>query len=303
MRQPRSLLFIAAACVSVALVLPTAGLAAPNTAVPIAAAKPAAITAPLASGPLDAQVWPAQDGKTVVIVDVTLDPKVKLPARVRIPVPKSAVVEWAGEILSGDASTDKQRPFTLADGQGGSYAEFTLSVSHRGQIETNGIAMMASGTKLLTQVDWIQSVPSTSTLFTVRIPPAVSAVTIDPKPEGQPETNAVGESLYILPMQKLATGAQLAIKISYDTAPAAAAPTATVNLTAVYVVLGILLAGAVAVTVYLVSRQNYGGSDDVGYDADEDDAGDSAAAPDDGVAQHAPGKEQDEDDSFDVDFE
>jgi hypothetical protein len=294
---------IAAACVSVALVLPTAVLAAPNTAVPIAAAKPAAVTAPLASGPLDAQIWPAQDGKTVVIVDVTLDPKVQLPARVRIPVPKSAVVEWAGEILSGDASTDKERPFTLQNGQGGSYAEFTLSVSRRGQIETNGIPMMASGTKLLTQVDWIQSVPSTSTLFTVRIPAQVSAVTIDPKPQGAPETNAVGESLYILPTQNLATGAQSAIKVSYDTAPAAPTPTATLNLTAVYWVLGVLLAGAVALTVYLMSRQNYTGSDDVGYDADDDAVQDQAAEPDDDVAQGAPGEEEDEDDAFDIDFE
>lgn len=303
MREPRALLLIVAACLSVALFVPTAALAAPKTAVPIAAAKPAAVTAPLASGPLDAQIWPGQDGKTVVIVDVTLDPKVKLPVRVRIPVPKNAVVEWAGEILNGDASTDKERTFTLQDGQGGSYAEFELSVSHRGQIETNGIPMMASGTKLLTQVDWIQSVASTSTLFTVRIPAAVSAVTIDPKPDGAPETNAVGESLYVLPLQKLATGAQSAIKVSYDTAPAAATPTATLNLTAVYVVLGILLAGAVAVTVYLVSRQNSSGSDDAGYDDDEDGAQDQAAELDDDAAEDAPGEAQDEDDAFDIDSE
>ena len=303
MRKLSPLLLIAVACVAAALVLPTASLAAPNAAVPIAAAKPASVPAPLASGAFDAQIWPAQNGKTVVIVDVTLDPKVKLPARVRIPVPKGAVVEWAGEILNGDASTDKERTFTLQDGQGGSYAELTLSLSHRGQIETNGIPMMASGTKLLTQVDWIQSVASTSTLFTVRIPAQVSAVTIDPRPEGAPETNAVGESLYVLPVQKLATGAQSAIKISYDTAPAAVTSPAKVDLNLVYLVLGVLLAGAAGVAVYLGSRQNSSGPGDEGGDADDGDAGSQPAAPDDSVAEDAPGEANDADDAFDVDFE
>lgn len=294
MRQPRARFLAASLCaLALVLALPSAAIAAPRSAPALA---------PLASGPIDAQIWPAQEGNTtVVIIDVTLDSKVKLPARVRIPVPKNAVVEWAGEILSGDASTDKERTFTLQDGQGGSFAEFTLSVSHRAQIETSGIAMTANGTLLTTQVDWIQSVPSTSTLFTVRIPALVSAVNIDPKPEGAPDTNANGESLYVLPMQKLATGSQSAIKVSYDTAPATATPTTTVNLTAVYLVLGVLLAGAVAVVFYLMGHQASAGSDDAGYD----DAEDSATQPDGTeVAEEAPSAQaDDDDDEFDVDFE
>ncbi|MDR3687019.1 MAG: hypothetical protein P4L93_08710 [Coriobacteriia bacterium] len=300
MRSLRITILIVAACLSVAVALPAGALAAPGAAAPTASSKPAAVTAPLASGPIDAQIWPGQDGKTVVIVDVTLDPKVKLPARVRIPVPNGAVVQWAGEILGGDASKDQERPFTLQSGHGGSYAELTLSVSRRGQIETNGIAMTASGTKLSTLVDWTQSVPSTSTLFTVRIPANVSAVTIAPQPVGAPDTNAAGESLYVLPTQSLATGAQSVIKVSYDTAPATATPATTVNLTAVYIVLGVLLAGAVAVVVYLASRQNAAGSGDEGYDDSDAEDGDvSEAEPDDDAAPNS--TDEADDDAFDID--
>jgi len=105
--------------------------------VPVATAKQVAITAPLASGPLDAQIWPARMARRSSSSTVTLDPKVKLPARVRIPVPKNAVVEWAGEILSGDASTDQQRTFTLHDGRAAVMPSSRSPSRTAVQIETN----------------------------------------------------------------------------------------------------------------------------------------------------------------------
>ena len=301
MSRLRSLLLVAAAC--------ALALAVPGSAVAAAIATP---VAPLATGPLDAQIWPAQAGNTtVVIADVTLDPKVKLPVRVRIPVPKGSVVEWAGEILNGDANSDQQRTFSLHDALGGSYAEFTMSVSHRGQIETNGIVMTANGTKVLTQVDWVQSVPSTSTLFTVRIPAGTSSVTIQPTPDGVPETNAAGESLYVLPTQHLAPGSLTSIKVEYDTVPAAVASGGGgVNLTAVYLVLGVLLVGAVAVVIYLVGRQNAAAAQDEEEFSDEDDSDDDAFVDDseDEEPQAADDSDSasddhDEDDAFDIHFE
>jgi hypothetical protein len=303
MGRLRNVLTLAVACALVLAALPAVAMAAEATT--------ATSTAPLAAGPIDGQIWPAQDGNvTAVIVDISLDPKVKLPARVRIPVPKGAVVQWAGEILNGDASADQQRDFTLRNGAGGgSYAEFTLSVSHRGQIDTSGIAMTARGTQVSTEVDWIQSVPSTSTLFTVRVPAGASDVKIDPTPEGTPDTNSAGEKLYLLPVQALATGSSTTVKVTYNTSPTGASASPASNVTAVYIVLGVLLVGAVALVVYLFTKQRSaerrsGNLEDREH-ADDEDADESSASRTAGSGATRGSRDDDEtnDDPFDIDVD
>lgn len=296
-------LTLAFAAIAIALAaLPAAASAA--TVVPVASGSKAATpTAPLATGPFDAQIWPAQDGKvTAAIIDVNIDNKVKLPVRVRIPVPQGAVVQWAGEILGGDPSADPERTFTLHSGAGGGqYAEITLTAAHRGQIDTNGIPMTATGNKISTQVDWIQSVPSTSTIFSVRVPAGVSDIKIDPTPQGTPQVNSAGETLWVLPVATLAPGAPLTITISYNATPTGATAPPRTNLTVVYILLGVLLVGAVGFAAYLLLRSNSGNDgedddDDGGYD---DDSSSSDASSDSEAADDT----DEDDDPFDVGFD
>ncbi|HEY5539910.1 MAG TPA: hypothetical protein VIL41_00475 [Coriobacteriia bacterium] len=304
MRLSRDFSLVTLACALALAMVPAVALGATKTAAAPTLSKAASPTpAPLVEGAIDAQIWPAADAQlTAVIVDVSVDPKIKLPARVRIPVPNGAVVQWAGEILGGSASADIQRDFTLHPGAGGGqYAEFTLSVSRRGQIDTSGIPMTARGTVLSTQVDFVQSVSSTSTIFTVRMPAGVSQVKIEPSPVGAPETNSAGESLYPLPTKNLATGAKQTVKVSYNTSPTGATPSAGINLTAVYVVLGVLLVGAISFAAYLLARQGSVGDDDATELEDEEPG---PSAPED-VADADAGSPSDDsepaDDPFDLD--
>jgi hypothetical protein len=253
-----------------ALASPGIAHAAPKAA----ASRGATSTAPVVEAPIDAQVWPAQDGQsTTVVLAVQLDSTTKLPARVRVPVPIGSTVQWAGEIVGNDPNNDIERPFTLHDGAGGAqYAEFTLESSRRGQVEAGGIAMTSKSDVLSTEVDYVQSAPAPSTVFTVRLPAGASQVKIEPTPQGAPEANTSGETLYVLPTQKLATGEKLTIKASYSTTPRLAGGASGSNFTSAYLVLGILLVVAVAVVVYLATRRRVpdaaGGADEA-FDEDE----------------------------------
>ena len=106
-----------------------------------AATKSKAASTPVdaaAGGPIDMQIWPGQGvegDQTAIITVVEVDAKTKLPVTVRIPVTPGTTVEWAGEILGGPAESDIQQTFKLVQGQGGQFAEFTLTQSHRGQID------------------------------------------------------------------------------------------------------------------------------------------------------------------------
>jgi hypothetical protein len=214
MSRIQRLLVSCVACAMLAVMTPSGAWGAtPKSAA--SPSKAATSSAPLVVGSFDSQFWPGQGQQAVAIVDVVVDSKAKLPAKVRIPVPVGAVVEWAGEILGGNGDADIQRTFELKTGAGGArYAEFTLSKSHRGQIDTSGIPMTAQGTVVTSKFEFVQSAPSTSTGFSVRVPAGVSDVRIVPTPTGPPQVNSAGESLYTLPEQNLALGAATEVSVT-----------------------------------------------------------------------------------------
>jgi hypothetical protein len=175
-----------------------------------------ATPAPLVEGPFSVQIGPNQDpgqpGKLIVIMSINLPSDVSLPARVRIPIPPGAMVTWAGEVLGGDVSADPQRTYTVHDGVGGAqYVEFTMTQSRRGQVDTVAGPLTVKGADVSAKMSFVQSVPSTSTEFAVRIPANASNVKIDPAPSGSPETNSSGESLYYVGTQTLPIGTKLTL--------------------------------------------------------------------------------------------
>ena len=200
-----------------------------------------------AGGPVDVQMWP-QDGQAIVITSVELPQGTKLPAIVRIPVAPGSTVEWAGEIVGAAASGDIPAEYKLAQGAGGEYAEFTLTKSLRGQIDTVASTLTVSGQRISTTLDWVQSVASPQTSFSVRSPSGVSDVKITPSPVGAPVGNEQGEQLYVLPDQTLAEGQKATVVLSYSTAP----PVGSVPANSASTIVIVLVAGLVVAVLALI---------------------------------------------------
>ena len=262
--------------------LVVAGLAASAAAAPSATAKPLISPAPVAATPysggsLEVQIWPQADSniptQAVVISDVQLPSTTKLPATVRIPVVPGSQVMWAGEALGGSPDADPQRPFKLVDAAGGKYAEFVISKSLRGQIDSVGIPLSFSGDEVKVSVNWIQSTEASSVVFTVRFPAGSSRIQTDPKATGTPQTNMAGESLYGLPQMTLAPGARKTITASYSTNPSGDTAMSQNTKWAIYAVLGGLLLLAIVVLVILAVRRRGSGSGDGPGDDTPDDGG------------------------------
>lgn len=257
---------IAAACV-VAMAT-TASAASKTTASKDASSTAASGTpAPLAQGSISVQVSPGTtSSETVAIVGVSLAPSMVLPVRVDLPLPVGATVSWAGEILGGDPSADPQREYTIHDGSGGAkYVEFTVTQSHQAQIETLGSPPTISGKTLTIAVDYVQSVPGTSTDFSVRMPAGVGNVKTDPATMGAVQKNSAGETLYSLGGGNLMPGSKQKVSVSYTQAGVGGSSAAS-SQTPIFVVLGILLVVAVIAVTFLMQRRPQGVQE-----ADEDD--------------------------------
>ena len=271
-------------------------LIAPAPKGPPAPGKTTAPT-PYRTGTIEVQIWPQADSsvptQAVVISDVTLPSDVDLPAIVEIPIVPGTTVQWAGESLGGAPDADPQRPFKIVDGAGGGkYAQFTLSKSVRGQIDTIGVPLHATHDAINLSADWIQSTEASSVLFTVRFPGGSSRIQIDPKPAGDPVTNMSGETLYALPAWTPTHGAKQTITVSYSTNPSGEQGMTAGTKTTVYVVLGGLLVVALAVLAFMFARNVRSGGGGTG-DAEDDEAD---------VEDDEPGVEEDEpdvDDPFD----
>jgi hypothetical protein len=269
--------------------------------------------APLTTGHYGVQVGPDEgQGVLVVIVGITLDVSVKLPARVRIPVPPGSSVAWAGEVLGNNPAADKQREYTLGRGDGGAqYAEFTLAESHQGQIDVLANTLTTNGSLISATTTFVQSVSSTSTAFAVRMPAGVDNVKITPTPISPPEFNSAGESLYTLGERVLAPGAKLPITLSYSKVTTQTAPSGSTSpMTMLFVVVaGALL--VVIVAILVIARRGQpsevdeesdedAGDDEVDY---EDEGGDAEDVEDVEDADEDEGEAGDgaDDDAFDFD--
>jgi hypothetical protein len=282
----------------------TAAHAAPTAlaATPLgsATASPsAAATAPLATGRYGVQIGPDEtQGVLVIIVGVTLDMSVKLPARVRIPVPLGSSVAWAGEVLGNDPSGDKLRDFTLGRGDGGAqYAEFTLSESHQGQIDAVASPLTTSGGVFSAAATFVQSVPSTSTAFAVRMPIGAEKVTIEPAPVSPPDFNDAGESLYSLGEQSLKAGSKLDVTLSYSKVDTQTASGSTSQMLLPFLVVALVLVLVILAVVVTSQRSRSGEESDEEFDAESGEESDAEL----GESFDESGEDNDDDSAFEFD--
>ena len=200
----------------VGLTVGTIAVAQPATTTPAtsqpAPAQPAGATAPKTEVQLISEAEPDQ---VVAIVGVTLPDETPLPATVRIPVIAGAQVTWAGEIMGAGASSDIEREFEIRDGAGGSYAEFEVRSSRDAQIEMSGISLTRQGTSTMAALTYVQTVPSSETGFSVRVPATAAEPVFTPPAVGAPQVGTTGEQLYTLQAAHPAVGESVALSISY----------------------------------------------------------------------------------------
>jgi len=216
-----------------------------------------ALAATPAAPEMDVQLWAgAQAGQAIVIVGTTLPEDTELPVTVRLPVLAGMTIDWAGEIAA-EGGQDQQRPYEIKEGEGGQYAEFQISEQLQAQIELSGTPLTVDGATQSAVIDFVQSVPSELTKFSVRVPAGASNVTIEPAPTGTPDQNDVGESLYTLPPKRLDEGDSQRISLGYTVGGAdSAEPSGSPDTgTIIALLIGLLILAAAAL-VFLMRRQN-----------------------------------------------
>lgn len=198
-------------------------------------------------------------GAMDLIVNLVLSPDTKLPATVRVPLPAGATILWSGEILGGDPANDPSREATLTTGGGAQYAELTLKQARIAQVEAEVGAPSISGDNVKGRLDWINTTDAGTYTFSVRIEPNVSQLKMVPEPEGAPQTNAEGESLYTLAPVRLEKGGTFAVDVSYRRGADATGVPAGGSSVALIVAVVLLVIAVAALVVVLVRQRQSGG--------------------------------------------
>lgn len=216
----------------------------------------ALLSPPVVEGQTEVQLWPgALPGQLVVIVTVSLDDSVELPATVRVPVPDGMNIDWAGEILpEGDPADDPQREYTLEQGSGGQYAQMEVSESTQAQVEFSGTPLTVNGSEYSAALRYVQTVPTSVVGFSVRLPAGASSVRIDPAAPREPDRNEIGETLYTLPSFELAPGDAQSVSVAYSVGGSSQAGGGTDTATIIGVLVA-LLAGAIVLLLFVMGRQ------------------------------------------------
>jgi len=196
-------------------------------------------------------------GTGVFIVNVILSPDTKLPAKVRVPLPAGSTLLWSGEILGGDVADDPSREASVTAVADGLVVEFTLEKVLIAQVEAQWKAPTVAGSKVSSELEWINTTDAGTYTFAVRLPAGATDVEITPDPEGEPNRNAAGETLYTLTPLRLEEGGKLPISVNYRTGEASA-PGLFDNMSPFLIAALALLALAIIALVVVIVRQSAG---------------------------------------------
>lgn len=200
------------------------------------------------------QLWPeGEPGTNVVIIGAQLPEGTTLPATVQLPIPEGSTVYWAGEIVSPDATADIERDYTIVDTGNGKAAEITIETTLSVQVDVTYGTIEIDGNDLVSKFQWMQSVPSSGTMFSVLIPRETGDVIIEPAAPGEPRENEAGERLYTLSPAVLQPGSTYPITVTYRRAGVSG--DATSSIPPVLWVVGALLAVAVIALLVALARQ------------------------------------------------
>ncbi|MHB9003681.1 MAG: hypothetical protein ACYC6C_06410 [Coriobacteriia bacterium] len=200
------------------------------------------------------QLWPeGEPGTNVVIIGATLPEGTSLPATVQLPIPEGSTIYWAGEIVSPDATADIERDYTVVDTGNGKAAEITVETTLSVQVDVTYGTIQIDGNDLISKFQWMQSVPSSGTMFSVLVPRGTGDVSIEPAAPGEPRENEAGERLYTLSPAVLQPGSTYPITVTYRRAGVTGDASQTIPV--VLWAVGALLAIAVIALFVALSKQ------------------------------------------------
>jgi len=241
---------------------------------------PAALAAPVASWEsISLNVGSSSDAPVLIVAGV-LPESTKLPATVELAAPTGSTLQWAGEILGGDASADPEVVTTKSQRDGQDIYTFTLTKSRNAQLEvTTQSPIAVDGDVYTVKFSLPAWTDAPSGGVAIQIPvsarltePATQSAGLAPGPTGY--------QYYQQEFTDVKKGDPLAVDFSYTLATAAPGASTTGG-TGGPVVPIILVAIALALGAGLVigvRRKLNGGAEVQEYAADEDDEPVAASA-------------------------
>lgn len=161
------------------------------------------------------------DGSREMLVAGGFDSQTRLPAQIRLSIPKDATIDWVGEILGGPAAQDPKDQYTVQPGKNFDIVVFTLTKARRGQVEAKYPAgLTKNGSTSISGFDFIPAMPAASAEIGVEIPPGakVGKVTAG----ATPQSAGQGVSFYTRSFSNVTTGQKLSLSVRYT---GGAAPT------------------------------------------------------------------------------
>ena len=205
---------------------------------------------------LDIQLWPSEADGVNLVVSAEIPAEVKLPATVRLPIPAGFTLGWVGEVFGGAVANDIELPYVTENGSGGKVIVVTATKSHIVQYEGVLPSLATEGTRFNATLDWVQSAPSATQSWAVKMLASTGDVKTDPAYVGAAQVNAVGERLYTLPSTQLALGKSQKLTVSFvrGETTATPAPSGSTGSSTVLIVLFSLLGLAVVVLMVVAAR-------------------------------------------------
>jgi len=263
----------------------------------LAVASPlAAVAAPVPPAAVDISVHDEQSG-TILLVAGQLPPDTKLPAQMELAVPRGAQLQWAGELLGGDASADPEAEYTKRTEGDSDIYTLTLKQAPQAQIEVIAPGLVTrTATGGQGELKWTPIADVDAARISFRIP--VSAKITTPAEGAELFPQQGGYSFYSRELTDVKKGEPVLFAFAYEVgAPAAGGGAQGTNNQVVPILLlaAVIAFGAVVVVAIrrkMAAKQGeYTDGDDAVVPAGGKAAADSVDAVD------APGADEAEDEA------
>ena len=155
-------------------------------------------------------------GLSQMIVTVVADPAASLPATVSVPIPAGSMVLWSGELLGGDAADDPLREATVERIGDMDVYTFTLEQTLIGQVEATVGEPTIVNDVVQSDLTWTNPGEAVPVSLSVVVEPGAQDIRFNGSPpDGKPQVNEVGESLYPIGSQNVAAGAALTVSTEW----------------------------------------------------------------------------------------
>lgn len=199
----------------------------------------------------------------LMIVSALADPQVPLPATVTVPVPAGATLLWAGEVLGGDPSADPVRQTTVERVGDMDVYTLTLEQSYTAQLEIQLPLPETSASGVKASVVWTNPGDEVLVTGSVVVESGATDVVLTPEVAGATQTNDIGETLYPLAGERVATDGQYEITAEWSRGGAQSGDDSLL----LPILLGVLVVALLALVVVVVrertrARRAAAGDDD-----------------------------------------